>query len=194
MHLGEVNGTRPSKPQVKDPDFSLLQSLGSLRTAMRDEEVKIVRYATQLAQAFRAAEGTAVDVTDWLSFFSFDLMGDLAFAKSFDTLETGHWHNSVELVRNGTDFLGIATPVPWLAQILFRIPGVASSWNQMIAWCKSTMDERLKLDVDKADVSCSSSLDKPATNTVSSGLVLVDGSCKARYCERTQSRHGQPVR
>ncbi|KAL8793402.1 MAG: hypothetical protein Q9195_003988 [Heterodermia aff. obscurata] len=105
-------------------------------TAMHDEEIKVVRYATQLAQALRAAEEAAVDVTDWFSFFSFDVMGDLAFAKSFDTLATGYWHNSVKLVRNGTDLLG-----------------VASSWLQMIAWCKSTMNERLKLKVDKPDAS-----------------------------------------
>ena len=161
---------------------------------MRHEEVKIVGYATQLAQAFRAADEAAVEVTNWFSFFSFDVMGDLAFAKSFDTLANCHWHNSVKLVQNGMDFLGIATPVPWLAQILFRVPGVASSWHQMIAWCKLTMNERSKLDVEKSDLSCSFSLDKSATNRVSSGLVLVDGGCKAGYCEWTQSRHGQFVR
>lgn len=121
-------------------------------TAIRDEEVKIVKHATQLANTLRSFNGGVVNVNDWFNFFSFDVMGDLAFAKSFGTLATGHWHSAVTLLRDGMNCLGVATPVPWLAQMVFSLPGAAYTWNAMIAWCKSTMNERLKLDLEKRDV------------------------------------------
>ena len=70
-------------------------------------------------------------------------MGELGFAKSFDMLESGRWHHALRLLRDGMPVLGILTPVPWLAQLCFRIPGAASSWNSMIRWCKKTMAERV---------------------------------------------------
>ena len=79
-------------------------------------------------------------------------MGDLAFAKSFDTLTTGQWHPALKLLRDGMGILSIVTPVPWLAQILFHVPGAAYTWNTMIDWCKMTMGERLKNDTGKKDV------------------------------------------
>lgn len=79
-------------------------------------------------------------------------MGESAFAKSFGTLATGDWHSAATLLRDGMNFLGIATPVPWLAQMHLSLPGVAYTWNAMIAWCRTTMGDRLGRDVKDPDV------------------------------------------
>lgn len=114
--------------------------------AVRNDADRIFKYSDLLETHVRQSRGQPVNVCEWFSFFSFDLMGDLSFAKSFGMLEDGSWHYAVKLLRDGMAILGVATPVPWLAQICFHIPGVASSWNSMICWCKMTMTERLAVN------------------------------------------------
>jgi hypothetical protein len=117
-----------------------------------------------------------LNMHQWFGFLSFDVMGDFAFATSFNMLKTGKWDAGVKLVRDGMNILGPISPVPWLAQIGFQvIPGAAKSWKQMLAWCTRIMKERLavrmslsykveafvltlsffQLDVNKPDVSFS---------------------------------------
>ena len=113
--------------------------------AIRADQTRIVKHSVKLEDHLRNSGGRPVDVSMWFSYFSFDVMGDLAFARSFNMLESGTWNHAVKLLRDGMSILGVVTPVPWLAQILFGIAGAASSWNSMIAWCKETMSTRLTL-------------------------------------------------
>jgi tryprostatin B 6-hydroxylase len=84
-------------------------------------------------------------VHQWFGFLSFDVMGDFAFATSFGMLKNGKWDEGVKLVRDGMNILGPISPVPWLAQIGFMIPGAAKTWKQMLQWCTETMKRRLEV-------------------------------------------------
>ncbi|KAI1814977.1 cytochrome P450 [Poronia punctata] len=128
---------------------------------------RIVQYGELLATQIQslADEGAAVgdskgatiiNVTEWFSWFSFDLMGEFAFAKSFRMLQDRQWHSQLKLLVDGMSMLGGVSPVPWLAQFGLSLKprvGLSKNWHSMLQWCKECMDERLQVPGDHPDVS-----------------------------------------
>lgn len=112
-------------------------------------EERVVEYAETLAGRIEelARDGTAVNVSDWFYWFTFDVMGEFAFGRSFGMLRDEKWHFAVRLLRKAMSLLGPFSPVPWLAQIAFYITPwmfVVSDWLAMMQWCKDRMGERIK--------------------------------------------------
>jgi cytochrome P450 len=71
--------------------FSILYT-SDTETALRDYEPRVVNYTDQLLAQIQATSGRPINVTDWFNFYSFDVMGDLAFGKSFNMLKDGVKH------------------------------------------------------------------------------------------------------
>lgn len=93
-------------------------------------------------------EQEAIVITDWFYWFAFDVIGDVAFSKSFNMLRDQQWHFAVKMLRRAMTLLGPFSPVPWLAQIAFHfIPWMylIRDWFKMTRWCKRQMDERVKV-------------------------------------------------
>lgn len=111
--------------------------------ALNQYEPQVDHYTSLLTSAVSQRLGTPMDVTSWFHYFSFDLMGQLSFGKSFNMLATGKPHFAIDLMRDGMTLLGVFTPTPWLARIGFSIPGVASGWKSMFVWSDAQMRERI---------------------------------------------------
>ena len=112
---------------------------------MRSYESRIITYGNQLEKHLAITSGQPVCVNDWFHFFSFDVMGDLAFAKSFDMLVNEEWHYSVILMREFMSYLGPFGPVPWLCRIGFNLPGLAPGWTRFLDYCKAQFTERIEV-------------------------------------------------
>ena len=112
---------------------------------MAGYEARMVDIAHQLERIIAAAAGKPVDASTWFYFFSFDVMGDLAFARSFRMLHDRQWHHAIVLLRGGLALLGPLSPVPWLARIFFSIPGIpiVKDWKKMRTWSMNLMTERI---------------------------------------------------
>ncbi|KAF4629298.1 hypothetical protein G7Y89_g8848 [Cudoniella acicularis] len=126
--------------------------------ALDTYEGRIAEYAETLEKriADLASHGHPVNVTSWFYFFTFDVMGEFAFAKSFGMLEDERWHIAVVMLRKAMRLLGPLSPVPWLAQIGFYIVPwiwVVRDWLAMLVWCRERMAERIKMEGYKPDVS-----------------------------------------
>lgn len=140
-----VNTTRNKKyhdirRRIWDRGFS------SKALALYDE--RIVEYGEILAARLAELRGRPAVVTDWFYWFSFDVMGDFAFAKSFGMLRDEQWHSVVRMLRKAMSLLGPFSPVPWLAQIAFHfIPWMylIRDWFAMLRWCKQRMDDRVRV-------------------------------------------------
>ena len=118
--------------------------------ALAHYEERVVEYAEMLEA--RVAElsrrGEPVDVSKWFYWFTFDVMGEFAFAKSFGMLRDEKWHFAVVMLRKAMGLLGPLSPVPWLAQIGFYIAPwmwVVRDWLAMLVWCRDRMGERIKV-------------------------------------------------
>lgn len=111
--------------------------------ALNQYEPQVDHYTSLLTSAISQRLGAPLDMTSWFHYFSFDLMGQLSFGKSFDMLATGKRHFAIDLMNNGMTLLGLFTPTPWLARIGFSIPGVVSGWKSMFVWSDAQMRERI---------------------------------------------------
>ena len=98
-------------------------------------------------------KGSAVNVSDWFLYYTNDLIVDLAFGRDLGLKSGLGDRRHFELLNIGTNVLGLVTPVPWLAHLLFSLPGVASLWKRLGRWCGGLMEERLSQDLNKREAS-----------------------------------------
>jgi len=97
---------------------------------------------------------TAINVQEWVGYFAFDVMGDLAFGRSFDALDSGKSHWFIDHIRKGSRPLGLLGTVPWVLECIVRLP-LPLSLNpivQMIKHSSDLMEERKKITPDEEDV------------------------------------------
>jgi hypothetical protein len=81
-------------------------------------------------------------------------MSELAFAKPIEKLEDGEVDQHIELLQKGMSFLGFISPAPWLAQLLFAVPGATYTWNKMLSWSSQNMDTRLQVSLFQQHDGC----------------------------------------
>lgn len=112
--------------------------------ALRGYEQRLHKYRKQLFDQVMAHQGQPMNVTKWLYAYSFDVMGDLAFGKSFNMLETGREHWAVKMLNEGLRVLGCIFP-PWLYLFLFSIPGLTKGWLKLIHFAEENMRELIKV-------------------------------------------------
>ena len=115
--------------------------------ALAEYEEHINDYGQQLERHIAATVGQPINMSQWFYFFTFDVMGDFAFAKSFNMLQDEKWHYAVLMLRRALTLLGPLSPVPWLIQLAFSIPiiPVVRDWWTMITFCADCMTERIKV-------------------------------------------------
>ncbi|KAK5627603.1 hypothetical protein RRF57_003318 [Xylaria bambusicola] len=67
--------------------------------ALRSYDSRVLKYADQFIAQMQRRAGQAVNVTDWLEWYAFDVMGDLAFGRSFKALEHGQSHIYIDTMH-----------------------------------------------------------------------------------------------
>lgn len=112
---------------------------GFTTKALTNYEERMMHYGDALERGIAdlAQENRPVNVSAWFYWFTFDVMGEFAFARSFGMLESERWHTAVVMLRKAMRLLGPLSPVPWLAQIGFNILPwfwVVRDWFAMLAW------------------------------------------------------------
>ncbi|KAH8901372.1 cytochrome P450 [Thozetella sp. PMI_491] len=122
---------------------------GFSKSALAVYEERVEEHAETLIRrlAELAHEGKPVNVSDWFYWFTFDVMGEFAFARSFNMLRDERWHSAVYLLRRAMSLLGPFSAVPWLAQIAFYVTPwmyIVRDWLGMMEWCKERMRERIQ--------------------------------------------------
>jgi hypothetical protein len=105
----------------------------------------VIKYARSLINHLSAFSGKPVNATEWMAFFGFDVMGDLAFGRSFDMLESGEKHFALKLMAEGQAALGYLGPLPWATSILIRIPGLMRNFTKWVAWSEGQVKVRQKV-------------------------------------------------
>ena len=114
-------------------------------TALGNYEGRVIHHIDQLDLMISGSLGQTINVTRLFGFFSFDVMGDLTFGKSFGMLESEKEHFAISTLRQGMLALGIFTPAPWLFVALINIPGLMRGWNKMIDWSIEEVSRRLNV-------------------------------------------------
>ena len=123
---------------------------GFTTKALGNYEERMMKYGDVLERSISelARKDQPINVSAWFYWFTFDVMGEFAFARSFGMLESEKWHIAVVMLRKAMRLLGPLSPVPWLAQIGFNIfpwVWVVRDWFAMLAWCRERMKERIQV-------------------------------------------------
>ncbi|OKL58794.1 hypothetical protein UA08_05857 [Talaromyces atroroseus] len=116
-------------------------------TALASYQPNVTTHADCLANLIEEQVGKPVVVNQYFYWFSWDVMGQLAFSKSFGMLEEGKWHYAIKMLRKGLELVGPFTPVPWLTRVAFAVPVLDTVRNflKMEDWCARRMDERISV-------------------------------------------------
>jgi len=88
-----------------------------------------------LVEQMRTRAGTAIDITKWSMFFTFDTMGAVGFGKQFCMLDGGAEHSAIKGLHDQMTALGVLSSIPWFLSMVGKIPGLAGGYALFTA-CK----------------------------------------------------------
>ncbi|OJD35553.1 cytochrome p450 [Diplodia corticola] len=88
--------------------------------------------------------GKPVNVTDWISWLGYDIMGVVGFGRDFDCLRNATDHAAIKQMHEFGFALGLLKHVPWLGNILGRMPGGQSAMEPYARYCRDLVREKMK--------------------------------------------------
>lgn len=98
------------------------------------------------------SEGTPLDMAKWFNFYSFDVMGDLAFGKPFDMLKDGVVHDYMKVVHTNMMAIGAFSHLVWLFPIIKAIPMLNRHNELFQKWLYQHVRERREVSAVKVDL------------------------------------------
>ncbi|RSM08998.1 hypothetical protein CEP52_004420 [Fusarium oligoseptatum] len=107
-----------------------------LRRALRDYETRVVQYAELLLYQIEKMEGQPFNAKLWFHYYTFDVMGDLAFGQSFGMLRDGMKHYYMKLGDENMLLIGAFTRLIWLFPLFKAIPGVNHTHIKFQRWLR----------------------------------------------------------
>ncbi|KAL7929595.1 cytochrome P450 [Trichoderma chlorosporum] len=119
--------------------------------ALKGYEQRMREYRNVLFDKIIAAEGQPIDMTKWFRFYSFDVMGDLSFGKSFNMLETSRNHWAIDLLDAGIVHLALQLPI-WLVRLAMTIPMLSKDWWDYVGFCRDSLLNRMKCEPEVPDI------------------------------------------
>ncbi|KAK1689370.1 benzoate 4-monooxygenase cytochrome P450 [Colletotrichum godetiae] len=120
--------------------------------ALRDYEFRVADYTNQLLANIDKNKGKPFNISDWFNFYSFDVMGDLAFGKSFGMLKEGIKHYFMTSLHQDMQAIGMFSHMLWLFPIFKNTPILNENNKRFWKFVTAQVDERIKNPPDRPDV------------------------------------------
>ncbi|KAL3483753.1 cytochrome P450 monooxygenase [Aspergillus germanicus] len=112
--------------------------------SLRDYEPRVSLYTSQLVNAISKNVGKPMNMAKWFNYYSFDVMGDLAFGKSFNMLIDGKdTYFSLQL-HEDMKAIGLFSHLTWLFPFFKRVPLINGDYLKFWAWVGEQVDRRIK--------------------------------------------------
>ncbi|KAL3477119.1 cytochrome P450 [Aspergillus californicus] len=119
--------------------------------ALRGYEQRIRVHRQNLMAQLTKQAGRPINITKWIRWYSFDVMGDLAFGHNFGMVESGVNHWTIKLLFDSLSYFAYL-PSVWLMKLLMDVPGLARDYWRFIEYCELRLRERMKRDVKVPDI------------------------------------------
>ena len=103
----------------------------------------------RLCERFAGFNGRAITVNDWCHFYTFDIMGDLGFGRSYGQIESGSAHPAITKVQNFLKAGVIAVQMLWAVNFLQLIPGLDDPMRELKEWAEQLLKERDERTTEK---------------------------------------------
>lgn len=114
--------------------------------ALRDYEPRLNRHALTLISRLKEESSKGpVRITNWLNFYSFDVMGDVGFNRSFGMLEKGKEDEIIKLLHDSMVPLSVGSHIPWALVLALRTSTGAKPLVDHLEWSRKVLEERIKV-------------------------------------------------
>ncbi|KAI4711288.1 hypothetical protein J4E89_003853 [Alternaria sp. Ai002NY15] len=121
--------------------------------ALREYEPRLNRHAlTLMSKLKERATRSSVRVTDWVNFYSFDVMGDVGFNRSFDMMEKGKEDPVIKLLHESHAPISVFAHISWAMRLIALTPVGSGPLFEHIAWSAKVLEERKKDTPKEKDV------------------------------------------
>ncbi|KAI5924848.1 putative cytochrome P450 monooxygenase [Camillea tinctor] len=110
--------------------------------ALRGYESQVNAYNTELVSRLVEFKGAPTDAARWLNYYSFDVMGALAFGHDFRMLSSGQEHWAIALLDASLAILGLRLPV-WAFRMLTAVPGPSAKYWDFIEYCNQQLAAKI---------------------------------------------------
>ncbi|KAF8150653.1 cytochrome P450 [Crassisporium funariophilum] len=103
--------------------------------ALKGYETIVTSRCVQMVDSLSAEKGT-VNLTQWISFFAYDVMNDLAFGGGSEMMRDGDVNGLWRLLEAGQKNAVFMSHVPWLGALFLTLPNLAKDLKAFRAHAK----------------------------------------------------------
>jgi hypothetical protein len=86
-----------------------------------------------------------VRISNWMNFYSFDVMGDVGFNRSFGMVEKGEEADVIKLLHESTGVISIFAHIGWALNLASRTSAGAKPVLDHVKWSADVLKERVKV-------------------------------------------------
>ncbi|KZM25023.1 heme binding [Ascochyta rabiei] len=149
--------------------------------ALREYEPRVNRHALALmARLKEEAKTPSVRITNWVNFYSFDVMGDIGFSRSFGMVEKGEEDAMITLLHASMEPMSVFGHLPWALNLITRTAVGAKPLIEHINWTAKVLQERKAMTPKENDIFSRlidpESLDVTPELNAESRLLVIAGS------------------
>ncbi|KAL8825029.1 MAG: hypothetical protein Q9191_004662 [Dirinaria sp. TL-2023a] len=132
------------------------EALRTQHTLINGHGDTMVSQIRNIVNQNRTGEGALINMTDWLNFFTMDVIGDLAFGEPFDCLKNGKYHSWVRTLFSFLKGMSLAAAPRYYpaAEFLFEklIPkSVLEGQRRHTEYAHEKINRRLDSKTDRPD-------------------------------------------
>lgn len=100
--------------------------------ALKEYQPTVAKRVAQLVETLQAQEGET-DLAEWISYFTYDFMGDMAFGGGTEMLREGDKDGLWKLLKRGMSTAMYFEHVPWLSYYVARVPALTRDLTHLRA-------------------------------------------------------------
>ncbi|PLB54708.1 putative cytochrome P450 monooxygenase [Aspergillus steynii IBT 23096] len=134
--------------KVWEPAFSI--------RAIERLEPLIYQKADLLVRQLRDQQKNGpVDISTWMEYYTFDLMGEFGLTIKFECLERAGPHPILSLFHMSHRKLGPLSPAPWMRHLLMGIPGVKrlKPYKRFMDWAHDELNRNIReVSTERTDI------------------------------------------
>lgn len=113
---------------------------------LREYEPRLNRHALALMSKLKeeSMQGS-VRITNWVNFYSFDVMGDIGFNRSFGMMDKGKEDDIIKLLHESMSVLSVFSHISWALNLVGRTSAGAKPLLEHTDWSAKVLRERIKV-------------------------------------------------
>ncbi|GLA73266.1 hypothetical protein AtubIFM55763_004175 [Aspergillus tubingensis] len=130
-------------------------SLGFSDKSLRAYEKRLQIYRQKLIDLLTsAADNQAINISNYLTWYSYDVMGDLAFGRTFGLLDASANHWAIQILNDMLKPLEYSVPI-WALRLLGSIPGMNKDALRYEEFSHQRLKTRMRETPEIPDISSS---------------------------------------